>query len=117
MSGSHSTPLDARKADTATSPVSILNQGPFHASKPPDHPMTTKGHKPGLKTSPADSIPTFQAQTLPPGTASKDRSFAPNNIKNIVGDEIYPTGTEGMPGTTSADAHTGYEHPRRNDEP
>ncbi|KAF8241972.1 hypothetical protein K440DRAFT_607998 [Wilcoxina mikolae CBS 423.85] len=111
MSGSHSTPLDAGKVNTAANPDSVSNQGPFHASKPRDHPMTTKGHKPGLKTSPADSIPTFQAQTLPPGTAPKDRSFTPNNIENIIGDSIYPTGTEGIPGSTSADVHTGYGHP------
>lgn len=68
-------------------------------------------HQPGQKTSPADFVPTFHTQTLSPGTAPEDRTFVPRNVENIVGDEIFPTGTEGMPGSTSADVHQGIGHP------
>ena len=94
-----------------TDPVS--NQGEFHASRPRDNPMTTKGHQIGTKASPTDGVSTFAAQTLPPGTAPEDRTFEPQNLeaRARTGDEVHPSPLEGIPGVTSRDVHTGLGHP------
>jgi len=61
--------------------------------------------------SPTDSVPTFHAKTLSPGSAPPERTFQPNAVENTVGDSVFPTGIEGMPGSTSGDVHTGLGHP------
>ncbi|KAI5818993.1 hypothetical protein BZA77DRAFT_385527 [Pyronema omphalodes] len=111
MSGSHSTPLSVGKQKTAVNPSSITSGNAFHASRPRDHPMTTKGHQPGQLSSPKDHIETFHAQCLPAGTAPKDKTMTPNNIENDIGSSIYPVGIEGMPGATSQSVHMGGGHP------
>ena len=56
-------------------------------------------------------MPEFHAQTLPAGSAPKDRTFVPDAVENVVGDEVFPVGTEGMPGVTSADVYRGLGCP------
>ncbi|KAI5787283.1 hypothetical protein EDC01DRAFT_631652 [Geopyxis carbonaria] len=106
MSGSHSTPIEAQKHQTSFNPDSVSKQGQFSAKKPSDKPMTTHGHQPGQITSPTDTIPTHHASSYPPGTAPKNRSFAPNNDPDALN-----SGPVDMPGATSADLHTGLGHP------
>ncbi|KAI5852195.1 hypothetical protein BZA05DRAFT_38365 [Tricharina praecox] len=111
MSGSHSTPIAASKDQHSYNIDAVSNQGQFHASRPRDHPMMTGGHQPGRITSPSDTVPTFHAQTMAPGSAPPERTFQPNAAENTVGDSIFPTGIEGMPGATSGDVHQGLGHP------
>ncbi|KAI9721202.1 MAG: hypothetical protein M1812_002363 [Candelaria pacifica] len=100
--------------------------GQFGSHKPRDEPMTTHGHKPGVKASPNDDVPEFSAKTLPPGSAPADRSFKPNNISEIptkgaVSDEEADAGEDEMAQvgnasdslgmTTSASVHTGLGKP------
>lgn len=35
----------------------------------------------------------------------------PDATENVVGDEVFPVGTEGIPGATSADVHRGLGRP------
>lgn len=62
-------------------------------------------HQTGRIVSPTDNIPVFHAQTLPAGTAPKDHTFEPQNLKNVAGAEILPTGLDGVPGSTSKDVY------------
>ena len=70
-----------------------------------------------------DAIPTFEAKTLPAGTAPPESTFQPNPINETPGQANNPdalagpdkeatnTGALDFPGATSADVHTGYGHP------
>ncbi|KAI9746791.1 MAG: hypothetical protein M1835_002414 [Candelina submexicana] len=70
--------------------------GQFGSHKPRDEPLTTHGHKPGVKASPNDDVSEFSAKTLPPGSAPADRTFKPNNISDVP--------TAGAVSTEQADA-------------
>ncbi|KAL9114380.1 MAG: hypothetical protein Q9187_007472 [Circinaria calcarea] len=105
-------------------PDSVANQPTqFTSHIPPSEPLTTKGHKPGVKVG-NDAAPEFHAKTLPPGTAPKDRTFAPNPIGEIPsqanndladrshGKESTVTSAEStLGGATSADVHQGLGKP------
>jgi len=109
----------------ARNPDSMSNaQGEFTPSKPRDEPIETHGHKPGVKSSPADHAPEFSAQTLPAGTAPKSSTFTPNvqseipgqayneNVERSHGKESVRTDPlSTLPGATSADVHMGLGHP------
>jgi len=99
-------------------------QGEFKPSAPRDEPMTTKGHKPGVKTSPADHAPEFSAKTLPPGSAPAESTFQPNSTSEVPGqadnedvlrghgkESTYTSAESTLGGTTSDAVHTGYGHP------
>lgn len=73
--------------------------------------------------SPADHVPEFHAQALPPGTAPADHLFKPNYFGMIPGQannedtlrshgkpSTY-TAANSMPGATSKDVHHGFGHP------
>ncbi|PVH87020.1 hypothetical protein DL98DRAFT_481045, partial [Cadophora sp. DSE1049] len=99
-------------------PESISNQGEFHSRVPPSEPLTTKGHAPGVKVG-NDAFPTFSAETLPAGTAPKDRTFQPNTQNAIPGQAMNPdvsketwTSAEStIVGATSKDVDTGLGKP------
>lgn len=73
-------------------------------------------HQPGQLVG-NDAIPTFEAKTLPPGTAPASKTFQPNPIDEVPGQANNPdasdtaTGALDMPGATSGDVHTGLGHP------
>ncbi|KAF2104343.1 hypothetical protein NA57DRAFT_70553 [Rhizodiscina lignyota] len=102
--------------------AAVTNQGgQFHSKIERDEPLTTHGHKPGVKASPADNAPEFHAQTLPPGTAPADRTFRPNAnnevppvvdySSNVDPEHERSTATDTLGGASSADVHTGLGHP------
>jgi len=99
-------------------------QGEFKPRVPRDEPLQGSGHKPGVKTSPADHVPESHVQTLPPGTAPKDRTFAPDATSEVPGqadndaslrshgkESTYTSTASTLSGATSADVHTGLGHP------
>jgi len=102
----------------------VSNQtGEFSSRIERDEPQTTHGHKPGVLVG-NDAVPTFSAQTLPPGTAPSDRTFAPNptsetpgqanNDASLASDDkesTYTSATDTLGGATSGDVHTGFGHP------
>ncbi|KAL7267568.1 hypothetical protein RUND412_009842 [Rhizina undulata] len=95
---------------------SMMGQGQFHASRPRDAPMTTKGHQVGQHSSPKDGVPTFHAETLTPGSAPAGSTYQPNpsteNQPMRTSSPSAHTGPmEGMTGTTSKDVYTGVGQP------
>lgn len=68
-----------------------------------------------------DAAPAFSAQTLPPGTAPADRTFAPNTQTEVPSQASYPadadedapftSASDTLGGATSADVHTGLGKP------
>ncbi|ETN46993.1 uncharacterized protein HMPREF1541_01183 [Cyphellophora europaea CBS 101466] len=104
----------------ATRNADSLNNaaGEFNPHAPRSDPMTTHGHKPGVQASPNDHAPEFSAKTAPPGTAPKQDTYTPQPGENdsIPGQAdnasaVNRTGALDMPGSTSADVHTGLGHP------
>ena len=77
-------------------------------------------HQPG-KLVGNDNVPEFEAQTLPPGSAPADRTFQPNPVGEVppqanMMDDADPSSEQAsaadtIPGSTSADVHTGLGHP------
>lgn len=99
-------------------------QGEFQPHKPRDEPMTSKGHQPGRKVSEEDDAPEFSAQTLPPGSAPKSRTFEPNPQSEIPGqadnanvlrdhgkESTYTSAESTLGGADSRDVHQGLGHP------
>jgi len=112
--------MSATRDENAVNAVS--NQGgEFRSRIERDEPMTTKGHKPGVKASPNDNVPEFSAETLPAGSAPASRTFQPNPtgevppVANYSSDMDPGSGTanasDTLSGATSADVHTGLGHP------
>ncbi|EFQ29624.1 hypothetical protein CGRA01v4_14909 [Colletotrichum graminicola] len=90
-------------------------QGEFHPSVPRSEPLTTKGHKPGVKVG-NDAYPEFHAETYPAGTAPKENSFQPDLKQATPGQALNPnaetyTSPNDFPGATSADVNTGLGKP------
>lgn len=111
--------MAARNADSMNE-----KQGEFMPHKPRGEPMTTKGHQLGVKASEKDNAPEFSAQTLPPGSAPKDRTFQPNTRSEVPGqadnanvlrdhgkESTYTDPLATIPGATSRDVHQGLGHP------
>ncbi|KAK1993383.1 hypothetical protein LX36DRAFT_256793 [Colletotrichum falcatum] len=90
-------------------------QGEFHARVPPSEPLTTKGHKPGVKVGKDAAYPEFHAQAHPAGTAPREKTFQPN-AQDIPGRALNPDAADYMapdefPGATSADVNAGLGRP------
>jgi len=93
-------------------------QGEFRSKVPRSEPMTTSGHKAGVKVG-NDAAPEFSAQTLPAGTAPPESTFTPNTQSEIPGQAMNPNiaketwtkAEDTIPGATSADVHTGFGQP------
>jgi len=68
-----------------------------------------------------DAIDTFQAKTLPPGSAPPESTFKPNNISDVppvanMSNKSDPEApqtkaSDTIQGATSGDVHTGLGHP------
>lgn len=68
-----------------------------------------------------DAVPTFSAQTLPPGTAPADRTFEPDSKTEVPSQASYPadadedapttSASDTLGGTTSGEVHTGLGKP------
>ncbi|KAI3317386.1 hypothetical protein HD806DRAFT_527159 [Xylariaceae sp. AK1471] len=97
---------------------SMMHQGEFRSRVPPSEPLTTKGHKPGVKVG-KDRIPEFHAQTYPPGTAPKENTFQPRPEGEIPAQAygMYPDVSDTLGGVTSRDVDRGDGKPIQRQEP
>ncbi|KAI1407895.1 hypothetical protein F5Y13DRAFT_120892 [Hypoxylon sp. FL1857] len=95
---------------------SMAHQGEFHSRVPPAEPLTTTGHKPGVKVG-NEAIPEFHAEMHAPGTAPREHTFQPRPegetpavAPNVESQRLTdPADTLG--GTTSQAVHTGLGKP------
>ncbi|MCJ1484043.1 hypothetical protein MMC06_004211 [Schaereria dolodes] len=118
--------MSATRNENATNSVSnqqTNDLGQFSSHVPRSEPLTTHGHKPGIKLG-NDAAPEFSAQTLPAGTAPTDRTFAPNSTFEVPGqadndavlrshgkESTQTTAESTLGGATSGDVHTGLGKP------
>ncbi|OTA99605.1 hypothetical protein M426DRAFT_27354 [Hypoxylon sp. CI-4A] len=86
---------------------SMTNQGEFHSRVPPSEPLTTKGHKPGVKVG-NEALPEFHVEQHPPGTAPREHTFQPRP-EGETPTSVDPTDTLG--GATSQDVNAGLGKP------
>ncbi|CAK3806070.1 Hypothetical predicted protein [Lecanosticta acicola] len=91
-----------------------------------NEPAANNKHQPG-KLVGNDAVPEFSAQTLPPGSAPADRTFAPNTaledqstappVERYMKDGVRDpesqstSAADTLIGASSADVHTGLGHP------
>ncbi|KAI1391758.1 uncharacterized protein F4822DRAFT_388369 [Hypoxylon trugodes] len=95
---------------------SMAHQGEFHSRVPPSEPLTTTGHKPGVKVG-NEAVPEFHIEQHAPGTAPREHTFQPRpegetpaEAPNVEAQRLTnPTDTLG--GTTSQAVHTGLGKP------
>ncbi|OTB09819.1 hypothetical protein K445DRAFT_380626 [Daldinia sp. EC12] len=95
---------------------SLSHQGEFHGRVAPAEPLTTTGHKPGVKVG-NEAVPEFHAEKYPPGTAPRENTFQPRpegetpaEAPNVESQQLTdPVDTLG--GTTSQAVHTGLGKP------
>ncbi|KAL9054536.1 MAG: hypothetical protein Q9162_004092 [Coniocarpon cinnabarinum] len=115
--------MSATLNDNAAKAVSN-QEGEVGSHVPRTGPQTTHGHQPGQIVG-NDNIPTSHVQTLPPGTAPAQNTFAPNTqASSVPGQADNPESvnpeTEGQgataaldtfPGATSGTMNTGLGKP------
>ncbi|KAH9872396.1 hypothetical protein IAQ61_005231 [Plenodomus lingam] len=89
-------------------PDAVANQGEFAGHVKPSEPLEKGGHQPGRLVG-NDAHPTFNAQTLPPGTAPPSSTHAPNPPLN--NQKMYQDASSTLTGATSSDVHKGLGHP------
>ncbi|KAI1658568.1 hypothetical protein F4813DRAFT_388337 [Daldinia decipiens] len=97
---------------------SMSNQGEFHSRVPPAEPLTTTGHKPGVKVG-NDAAPEFHAEKHPLGTAPRENTFQPRpdsetpaEAPNIESQRLTDP-VDSLGGTTSQAVYTGLSKPIR----
>ncbi|KAF7194354.1 hypothetical protein HII31_04387 [Pseudocercospora fuligena] len=95
------------------------NKGQFSSAIPGQDTVEIQGndkHQPG-KLVGNDALPTFQAETLPAGTAPASRTFQPNPTDSVppaqqnIGEGEQASAADTLGGATSGDVHTGLGHP------
>ncbi|KAI0173008.1 hypothetical protein GGR52DRAFT_431946 [Hypoxylon sp. FL1284] len=99
-----------------TNSESLVGQGEFHSRKPGAEPLTTTGHKPGVKVG-NDAVPEFHMEKHTPGTAPREHTFEPRpegetpaEDPNVETQRLTdPSDTLG--GATSQSVHTGLGKP------
>ncbi|CAM1501529.1 Fc.00g035130.m01.CDS01 [Cosmosporella sp. VM-42] len=90
--------------------------GEFRDKVAPSHPLTHKGHAPGVKVG-NDAAPEFHAETYPPGTAPKNRSFEPGSQGEIPAQTADPdmenrtSAADTLQGATSGEVYQGMGRP------
>lgn len=90
---------------------SLAHQGEFHSRVPPSEPLTTTGHKPGVKVG-NEAVPEFHAEMHEPGTAPREHTFQPRPEGEIPARTQQLTDpTDTLGGTTSQAVHTGLGKP------
>ncbi|XXH02145.1 hypothetical protein Hte_008513 [Hypoxylon texense] len=95
---------------------SLVGQGEFHSRKPGAEPLTTTGHKPGVKVG-NDAVPEYHMEQFEPGTAPRENTFQPRpegetpaEYPNVETQRLTdPSDTLG--GATSQSVHTGLGKP------
>jgi len=98
-------------------PDSLFGQGEFKSRVAPSEPMTTRGHKPYIKTG-NDKVPEFHAKTYPPGTAPREHTFEPRPEGEVPA-QAYgatPDVSETLGGATSKDLYRGVGKPLQGQE-
>ncbi|KAI0844277.1 hypothetical protein F5Y00DRAFT_249119 [Daldinia vernicosa] len=89
---------------------SLYNQGEFRSRVPPAEPLTTGGHKPGVKVG-NDAAPEFHAEKYPPGTAPPESTFLPNPVNEFPAKSPLIPPADTLGGTTSQALYTGLGKP------
>ncbi|XDG08159.1 hypothetical protein ABKA04_007774 [Annulohypoxylon sp. FPYF3050] len=96
---------------------SLANQGEFRSRVPPSEPLTTTGHKPGVKVG-NDAVPEFHMEKHAPGTAPRESTFQPRPegdtpipARTDAKSEHLINPTDTLGGTTSQAVHTGLGKP------
>ncbi|KAI1778732.1 hypothetical protein F4818DRAFT_227257 [Hypoxylon cercidicola] len=95
---------------------SLAGQGEFHSRKPRAEPLTTTGHKPGVKVG-NDAVPEYHMEKFEPGTAPREHTFQPRpegetpaEYPNVESQRLTdPSDTLG--GATSQSVHAGPGKP------
>ncbi|KAI0894211.1 hypothetical protein F4806DRAFT_497993 [Annulohypoxylon nitens] len=90
---------------------SLANQGEFRSRVPPSEPLTTTGHKPGVKVG-NDAVPEFHMEKHAPGTAPRENTFQPRPecdtpipARTDAKSEHLVNPTDTLGGTTSQALH------------
>jgi hypothetical protein len=93
-------------------PDALFGQGPFKSRVPPSEPMTTKGHKPYIKTG-KEKVPEYHAEKYPPGTAPREHTFEPRPEGEVPAQayDATPNAADTLPGVTSKDVYRGEGKP------
>ncbi|KAI0010818.1 hypothetical protein F4779DRAFT_275692 [Xylariaceae sp. FL0662B] len=99
---------------------SMAQQGEFRSRVPPSEPLTTKGHKAGVKVG-NEAVPEFHMETHEPGTAPREDTYQarPEGEFPAQASEVgssYTNPTDSLPGATSASVHTGLGKPLQGEE-
>ncbi|KAI5918446.1 hypothetical protein F4810DRAFT_725663 [Camillea tinctor] len=91
---------------------SMAQQGTeFHNRVPPSGPMTTKGHKPGVKVG-NEQVPEFHMETHTPGTAPRENTYQPRPEGEVpTQPETRPDPADTLGGATSQDVYRGLGKP------
>ncbi|CAO2652544.1 Nn.00g008270.m01.CDS01 [Neocucurbitaria sp. VM-36] len=89
-------------------PESVANQGEFRGKVAPSEPLLSSGHQPG-KLVANDKIPTFEAETLPAGSAPTKDTYQPN--PDLNNQKLYQDASSTLTGADSSSVHTGLGHP------
>ncbi|KAI4866468.1 hypothetical protein F4820DRAFT_416668 [Hypoxylon rubiginosum] len=96
---------------------SLIGQGEFHSRKPRAEPLTTTGHKPGVKVG-NDAVPEYHMEKFEPGTAPREHTFQPRPEEGETPAEYSNVETQRstdpsdtLGGATSQSVHTGLGKP------
>ncbi|KAI2463895.1 hypothetical protein F4781DRAFT_97105 [Annulohypoxylon bovei var. microspora] len=95
---------------------SLAHQGEFHSRVPPAEPLTTTGHKPGVKVG-NDAVPEFHMEKHAPGTAPRGNTFRPQPggeapvDTSFVENQHLTDPSESLGGSTSQTVHAGLGKP------
>ncbi|KAI2615311.1 hypothetical protein GGR54DRAFT_612986 [Hypoxylon sp. NC1633] len=93
-----------------------METGEFRSRVPPSEPLTTTGHKPGVKVG-NEAIPEFHMEKHTPGTAPREDTYQPRPEGEITAEapnvesRQFTNPTETLGGTTSQAVHTGLGKP------
>ncbi|KAI1505995.1 hypothetical protein F5X99DRAFT_366813 [Biscogniauxia marginata] len=88
--------------------------GEFHSRVPPSEPLTTKGHKPGVKVG-NDRVPEFHVETHEPGTAPRENTYRPRPEGEIPA-QGFTDPADTLGGATSQDVYQGLGKPMQGQE-
>ncbi|KAI9739124.1 MAG: hypothetical protein M1834_007337 [Cirrosporium novae-zelandiae] len=100
-----SEPMETKGVCPPSLPIQSPNPNPLHS--PNSHPAHLLQHQPGRQVG-NEAAPSFQAQTLPAGTAPAEHTFQPDASSEVL---AHAPASSTLAGATSADVHTGYGHP------
>ncbi|KAI1818625.1 hypothetical protein GGS20DRAFT_527987 [Poronia punctata] len=117
LSSIHYTPISRTIMCASRNPESVTGQGEFQSRIPPSEPLTSKGHKPFIKTG-NDRVPEFHAEAHPAGTAPREHTYEPRPEGEVPAQayDAVPSASETLGGATSQDVYQGIGKPMQGQE-